>query len=169
LIIKNKPYAQLNFTGINMISQIYRSLLTIGLISCLSFFLVFGLVIDNSWANISPQIATIERVKAVAKDLEGKTQEAIGNVTGDAKNQIAGKAKQAEANMRNATEDVKDNLKSPEHLKATAKSLEGKTQEAIGNVTGDRKDQFSGKAKQVEAKTRNLLEDATDKVKGMFE
>jgi uncharacterized protein YjbJ (UPF0337 family) len=166
---RNKPYVPSNFTGTKMISQIYRSLLTIGLISCLSFFLVFGLVIDNSWANISPQIATMERVKAVAKDLEGKTQEAIGNVTGDAKNQIAGKAKQAEANMRNATEDVKDNLKSPEHLKANAKSLEGKTQEAIGNVTGDRKDQFSGKAKQVEAKTRNLLEDATDKVKGMFE
>jgi uncharacterized protein YjbJ (UPF0337 family) len=166
---RNKPYVPSNFTGITMISQIYRSLLTIGLISCLSFFLVFGLVIDNSWANISPQIATMERVKAVAKDLEGKTQEAIGNVTGDAKNQIAGKAKQAEANVRNATEDVKDNLKSPEHLKANAKSLEGKTQEAIGNVTGDRKDQFSGKAKQVEAKTRNLLEDATDKVKGMFE
>jgi len=160
-----------------MISQIYSSLLTIGLISCLSFFLVFGLVIDNSWAtsfdklttSSHPQIAIMERAKAVAEDLEGKTQEAIGNVTGDAKNQIAGKAKQAEANMRNATEDVKDSVKLPERLKANAKNLEGKTQEAIGNVTGDRKDQFAGKAKQVEAKTRNLLEDATDKVKGMFE
>jgi uncharacterized protein YjbJ (UPF0337 family) len=172
---RNKPYVPSNFTGAKMISQIYRSLLTIGLISCLSFFLVFGLVIDNSWAasfetgSSRPQIAIMERAKAAAKDLEGKTQEAIGNVTGDAKNQIAGKAKQAEANMRNATEDVKDNLKLPEHLKANAKGLEGKTQEAIGNVTGDRKDQFSGKAKQVEAKTRNLMEDATDKVKGMFE
>jgi uncharacterized protein YjbJ (UPF0337 family) len=166
---RNKPYVPLNFTGITMISQIYSSLLTIGLIACLSFVLVFSLVIDNSWANISPQIATMERVKAVAKELEGKTQEAIGNVMGDAKNQIAGKAKQVEANVRNATEDVKDNVKLPERLKANAKNLEGKTQEAIGNVTGDRMDQVSGKAKQVEAKTRNLLEDAKDKVQDMFQ
>jgi uncharacterized protein YjbJ (UPF0337 family) len=111
----------------------------------------------------------MERVKAVAKELEGKTQEAIGNVMGDAKNQIAGKAKQVEANVRNAIEDVKDNVKLPERLKANAKNLEGKTQEAIGNVTGDRMDQVSGKAKQVEAKTRNLLEDAKDKVQDMFQ
>jgi uncharacterized protein YjbJ (UPF0337 family) len=161
-----------------MISQIYRSLLTIGLISCLSFVLGFGLVIDNSWAtntfgqtisSAHPQIATIERVKAVAKDLEGKTQEAFGNVTGNAKNQLAGKAKRAEANVRNATEDAKDGLKLPERIKATAKNLEGKTQEAIGNVSGDRKDQLAGKGKQVEAKTRNFLEDAKDKVNNLFE
>jgi len=166
---QSKHCPPLTLLVIKMISQIYRSLLTISLISCLSFVLGFGLVIDNSWAANPPQIATIERVKAVAKDLEGKTQEAIGNVTGDAKNQIAGKAKQAEANLRNATEDVKDSVKLPERIKANAKNLEGKTQEAFGNVTGDRRDQISGKAKQVEAKTRNLLEDAKDKVKGLFE
>jgi uncharacterized protein YjbJ (UPF0337 family) len=161
-----------------MISQIYRSLVTLSWIAGLSFVLVFGLTIDNSWAAISfdqtinsthAQIATIERVKAIAKDLEGKTQEAIGNVTGDANNKIAGKAKQAEADIRNAAEDVKDSVHLPERIKANAKNLEGKTQEEIGNVTGDRKDRFSGKGKQVEAKTRNLIEDAKDRVKSLFE
>lgn len=163
---------------IKMISQIYKSLLAISLISCLSFISVFGLAVNDGWAAISftqatdfsyPKIAAMERVKAVAKDLEGKTQEAIGNVTGDAKNQLAGKAKQVEANVRNATEDAKDGLKLPERIKATAKNLEGKTQEAIGNVTGDRKDRIAGKAKQVDSKTRNFLEDAKDKVTNLFE
>jgi uncharacterized protein YjbJ (UPF0337 family) len=53
-------------------------------------------------------------------------------------------------------------------VKANVENLEGKTQEAFGNLTGDRQDQIVGKAKQVESKTRNLMEDAKDKVKGML-
>jgi uncharacterized protein YjbJ (UPF0337 family) len=161
-----------------MISQIYQSLLTIGLMSFLSLVLVFGISVENSWAEQaftrlfkSPHIsiASIERVKATAKDLEGKTQEAIGNVMGNTQNQIAGKAKQAEADVRNATEDIRDKVKLPERVKAAAKNMEGKTQEAIGNVTGDRRDKVAGKAKQMESQTRNLVEDAKDKLKGMLE
>jgi uncharacterized protein YjbJ (UPF0337 family) len=161
-----------------MISQIYRSLLTIGLTSFLSFVLVFGIAVQNSWAEQGfPQlfkspylsIASIERVKATAKDLEGKTQEAIGNVTGNAQNQIAGKAKQTEADVRNAAEDIRDKVKLPERVKAATKNIEGKTQNAIGNVTGDRRDKVAGKAKQVESKTRNLVEDAKDKLKDILE
>lgn len=160
-----------------MISQIYRSLLNIGLISILSFTLVFGVSVKNSSAEQSfaqlvnyphTAIATMERAKAASKDLEGKTQEAIGNVTGDAKNQIIGKAKQAEADARRATENIKDGVKLPERVKANAENLEGKTQEAFGNLTGDRQDQVTGKAKQIESKTRNLTEDAKDKLKGML-
>jgi uncharacterized protein YjbJ (UPF0337 family) len=110
----------------------------------------------------------MERVKSTAKDLEGKTQEAIGNVTGDAENQIIGKAKQAEAASRKVTENIKEGVRLPERVKANVENLEGKTQEAFGNLTGDRQDQIVGKAKQVESKTRNLMEDAKDKVKGML-
>ncbi|MCT0208590.1 CsbD family protein [Synechococcus sp. CS-1332] len=55
-----------------------------------------------------PLAATAGRVKAGAKDFEGKTQESIGNVTGNQGDRLAGKAKQAEAKVRNAVEDVKD-------------------------------------------------------------
>lgn len=156
-----------------MISSIYRSLLSIGLMSLLSLTLVFGVTIENSWAiptlTLSPSmpLATIERIKASAKDLEGKTQEAIGNVTGNAQNQIAGKAKQAEAVVRNATEDMKDNV--PERVKAMTKELEGKAQEAIGKVTGSNKNQITGQVKQVEGKSRNLLENVKDKVQGLLD
>ncbi len=156
-----------------MISQIYRSLLTVGLSVFFSFALVFGATIENSWAANSftqlinfprTPIAAMERMNAATKDLEGKAQDAIGNITGDVKNQVAGKAKQAEAKTRNAAEDIKDKVKT------AAKNLkEGKAQNALDNATGDLKDKVTDKAKQVESKTRNLLEDATDKVKGMFD
>ncbi|MCP9800456.1 CsbD family protein [Synechococcus sp. RedBA-s] len=55
-----------------------------------------------------PLAATAGRVKAGAKEFEGKTQESIGNVTGNQGDRLAGKAKQAEAKVRNAVEDVKD-------------------------------------------------------------
>ncbi|WP_103666396.1 CsbD family protein [Pseudanabaena sp. BC1403] len=51
------------------------------------------------------------RAKATAKNVEGKVQEAVGDLTGDTKNQVEGKAKQAEAKVRHAAEDVKDEVK----------------------------------------------------------
>jgi len=52
-----------------------------------------------------------ERAKAAAKNIEGKAQDAMGNVTGDIQDQVEGKAKQVEANARNAKEDIKDEVK----------------------------------------------------------
>ncbi|HIK04334.1 MAG TPA: CsbD family protein [Trichormus sp. M33_DOE_039] len=52
-----------------------------------------------------------ERAKATAKNIEGKAQEALGNVTGDPEDQAEGKAKQAESQVRHGVEDVKDNVK----------------------------------------------------------
>jgi uncharacterized protein YjbJ (UPF0337 family) len=51
------------------------------------------------------------RAKATAKNIEGKVQEAVGDLTGDPKTQAEGKAKQAEAKVRHAVEDVKDQAK----------------------------------------------------------
>ncbi|BAZ37939.1 hypothetical protein NIES4101_38650 [Calothrix sp. NIES-4101] len=52
-----------------------------------------------------------DRAKATAKNVEGKAQEALGNVTGDPKDKAEGKAKQAESEVRHGVEDVKDNVK----------------------------------------------------------
>lgn len=51
------------------------------------------------------------RAKAASKNVEGKLEEAVGDLTGNREAQAKGKAKQAEANIRNATEDVKDEIK----------------------------------------------------------
>ena len=52
-----------------------------------------------------------DKIKAAAKNIEGKAQEALGNVTGDPEDQAEGKAKQAESAVRNTVEDVKDKVK----------------------------------------------------------
>lgn len=56
-------------------------------------------------------------------------------------------------------------MSSEDRAKATAKNLQGKAQEAAGNVTGDSNDQAEGKAKQTEAKSRHAVEDVKDSVK----
>ena len=52
-----------------------------------------------------------DKAKATAKNIEGKVQEAVGDLTGDPKTQAEGKAKQAEAKVRHGVEDVKDQAK----------------------------------------------------------
>lgn len=52
-----------------------------------------------------------DRAKAAAKNIEGKAQEALGNITGDPEDKAEGKAKQAESEVRHGVEDVKDNIK----------------------------------------------------------
>ncbi|MFO7629559.1 MAG: CsbD family protein [Prochlorococcaceae cyanobacterium] len=50
-------------------------------------------------------------------------------------------------------------------MKATAKNIDGKIQEASGNITGDKKDQLAGKAKQVQASGEHAVEDLKDAVR----
>ena len=50
-------------------------------------------------------------------------------------------------------------------MKATAKNMEGKAQETIGNITGDKKDQLAGKAKQAQASGEHAMEDLRDAVR----
>lgn len=52
-----------------------------------------------------------ERAKAAAKNVEGKVQEAVGNITDNPEQQAEGQAKQAEADARNTVENVKDKAK----------------------------------------------------------
>ena len=56
-------------------------------------------------------MAIEDRAKAAAKNIEGKAQEALGNVTGDPEDKAEGKAKQAESQVRHGVENVKDDVK----------------------------------------------------------
>jgi uncharacterized protein YjbJ (UPF0337 family) len=51
------------------------------------------------------------RIEATAKNIEGKIQEAVGELTGDTKQKIEGQAKQVEASVEHAKEDLKDAVK----------------------------------------------------------
>lgn len=50
------------------------------------------------------------RMKATAKNIEGKAQEALGELTGDPKQQAVGKAKQIQANIEHGAENLKEEL-----------------------------------------------------------
>ena len=51
------------------------------------------------------------RLNAVAKNIEGKVQEAMSEVTGDPTDKIEGQAKQDQAAAMHAKEDLKDRAK----------------------------------------------------------
>jgi len=52
-----------------------------------------------------------DRVEATAKNVEGKAQEAVGEMTGDPSEQAEGKAKQVEAQAEHGKENIKDEVK----------------------------------------------------------
>ena len=56
-------------------------------------------------------MSTEDRAKATGKNIEGKAQEALGDLTGNKESQAKGKAKQAEASAQHAVEDGKDAVK----------------------------------------------------------
>jgi uncharacterized protein YjbJ (UPF0337 family) len=52
-----------------------------------------------------------KKAKAIAKNIEGKVQEVIGEVTGDPQQKAEGKAKQVQAQAMNAVENLKGKAK----------------------------------------------------------
>ncbi|MBD2363216.1 MULTISPECIES: CsbD family protein [Nostocaceae] len=52
-----------------------------------------------------------KRVEATIKNIEGKLQEGIGEITGNPSDRAEGKAKQVEAQVIHTTENIKDELK----------------------------------------------------------
>jgi uncharacterized protein YjbJ (UPF0337 family) len=52
-----------------------------------------------------------DKAKAAAKNVEGKVQEAAGDLTGNREAQAKGKAKQAQAKVSQRVEELKDDAK----------------------------------------------------------
>ncbi|MDY7008325.1 MAG: CsbD family protein [Cyanobacteriota bacterium] len=56
-------------------------------------------------------MSTEDRAKATAKNIEGKAQEMMGEMTGNPEDEAAGKVKQGEAKAEHSVENVKDEAK----------------------------------------------------------
>ncbi len=54
-------------------------------------------------------------------------------------------------------------------VEATAKNIEGKVQEAVGEVTGNPEDKKSGQAKQAESQAIHTMENIKDKAKEIID
>ena len=61
-----------------------------------------------------------DKLKATAKNIEGKIQEAVGEVTGDPETKAQGKAKQVQASVMHAVENVKEKI---EEVKVRSKKV----------------------------------------------
>jgi uncharacterized protein YjbJ (UPF0337 family) len=73
---------------------------------------ILYITLKNTWGLTQENTMSVEdRIKATAKNVEGKVQEAASEVTGDPAQKAEGKAKQAESKVRHAAEDVKDEVK----------------------------------------------------------
>jgi len=80
----------------------------------------------------------MNQVKARAKNIEGKAQEGIGNMTGDLKTQTAGKAKQFEANTQEA---ILESIDNPNYT-PEGQGLRKRDREAVKCLEGDVSDCF---------------------------
>lgn len=60
---------------------------------------------------IDKNMSSDKRVEATAKNIEGKLQEVVGEITGNPSDKAEGKAKQAEAQVIHTTENIKDEIK----------------------------------------------------------
>jgi uncharacterized protein YjbJ (UPF0337 family) len=129
------------------INQIRKVLMTVGLIVILSTVITFSFSPGKSWANplFTPSIdqphalvATMSQAKATAKNVEGKAQEGLGNMTGDLKTQAAGKAKQFDANTQEAILESIDNP----NYKPDGQGLRKRDREAVKCLEEDVSDCF---------------------------
>jgi uncharacterized protein YjbJ (UPF0337 family) len=130
--------------------QIRRVFMTVGSVVFLSTVITFSFAPRISMANslLRPSInqpgalvATINQTKAAAKNLEGKAQEGIGNMTGDLKTQVAGKAKQFEANTQEA---ILESIENPNY-QPDGQNLRKRDSEAVECLEDDVRDCFDQK------------------------
>ncbi len=56
-------------------------------------------------------MSTENKVEATMKNIEGKAQEMMGEITGDPKDQAEGQMKQAQASAQHEVENLKDEAK----------------------------------------------------------
>jgi uncharacterized protein YjbJ (UPF0337 family) len=119
----------------NSLQQLLSSFLAMSIAVVLTTIPVFGFGAADSWVvasltqlNSQPQaeIATMSRAEKITKNIDGKAQGVIGNMTGDSKDQLNGKAKLAKREARNAAADVKDEAKLKKSAKAVTKNIEDK-------------------------------------------
>lgn len=56
-------------------------------------------------------MSTEDKASATIKNIEGKAQEMVGEITGNPEDKAAGKVKQQEAEVEHTVENVKDKAK----------------------------------------------------------
>jgi uncharacterized protein YjbJ (UPF0337 family) len=140
-------------TNMILFHQIRKVLTTIGLVVFLTTVITFSSAPGESWAiplfttSIDQpyvSVVTMNQAKAMvkneAKNVEGKAQEGIGNMTGDLKNQAAGKAKQFDANTQKS---ILESIDNPDYQPSG--NMRKRSREAVECLEDDVRDCFEQK------------------------
>jgi uncharacterized protein YjbJ (UPF0337 family) len=148
----------------NILSQFRKFFLIISLVLFLGIFTAFTSEVSLAQTQIA---TTMNRVEATTKNIEGKVQETLGNVTGNKKDQFMGKAKQAESKVRNAVEDIKDTKWQPKS-RAVTKNIEAKTEKAIDNSIVNPNYLPSGKTNDIKSESRDPANKMKEELRNTF-
>jgi uncharacterized protein YjbJ (UPF0337 family) len=60
-------------------------------------------------------------------------------------------------------------MSTEDRIDATVKNIEGKAQEMMGEITGDKQEEAEGKVKQAEASAQHSVENAKEKAKEIID
>ena len=128
--------------------RLFKGLIAAGLVVFLAAAVTLSFLPGESWAVslLTPSlnqphasVAFLNQAKATAKQLEGKAQEGLGNMTGDLNTQAAGQAKQFDANTQEAMLESIDNPDyQPKGQGFSERNLGG-----VKELTQDVKDDFN--------------------------
>ena len=132
------------------LQQFRRFFFTIILTIMLTTAMAFGLASEETWAVTSPtlaisqsptQIASWFQAKENIQNAEGKTEEAIGDITSDAKVQAEGKAKQFKAKT---LEGMNNSIVNPNYKPdGKTKKVESQIREATQDIKAEAREAFN--------------------------
>ena len=120
-----------------------------------------------------------DRITGTAKELGGKVQGAVGDLTGSKRDAVEGRAREAQGTAENLYGQAKDAVRDGvDQVADTARELGGKVRDTVGNLVGsgevgDRARQAQGAAgetyERAERAVRNAGREAYDQAEDAYE
>ena len=119
------------------------------------------------------------RITGAAKDIGGKVQGAVGDLTGSRRDSVEGRAREAAGQAENLYGQAKDTVRdAAEQVADTARDLGGKVRDAVGNLVGS--DDVEGRARRAqgaaeehyvraERSVRHAVDEASDYAEDAYE
>ncbi|TXM68843.1 CsbD family protein [Methylobacterium sp. WL69] len=78
-----------------------------------------------------------DRITGAAKELGGKVQGAVGDLTGSKRDSVEGRAREAQGTAENLYGQAKDTVRdAADHVADTARDLGGRVRDTVGNLVG---------------------------------
>lgn len=109
-----------------------------------------------------------DRITGAAKEIGGKVQGAVGDLTGSRRDSVEGRAREAAGQAENLYGQAKDTVRdAAEHVADTARDIGGRIRETVGGLVGsddveDRARRAQGAAEDHFARARRSVRRAAD-------